>query len=126
MGWMGSSSMQATHHSTGIYFLKKRYPPIPILSYTPGLVCNSPSMSTGLVGRWPVKPLYNIYVKRIILGKIYEHSLLAKNLGFRVSLNRTGHLYYKKMGLRFLLAGRNTSKRRKEPPVLLALLVIKA
>ena len=45
------------------------------------------------------------------------HIWLTRDLGYKVSLNRIERLYYRKMGLRSLLPGPHTSKRRKEDPV---------
>lgn len=45
------------------------------------------------------------------------HTWLTKDVGYKVSQNRIERLYYKKMGLRSLLPGPHTSKRRKEDPV---------
>jgi putative transposase len=45
------------------------------------------------------------------------HKWLTKDLGYSVSLNRIERLYYKEMGLRSLLPGPHTSKRRKDHTV---------
>ncbi len=45
------------------------------------------------------------------------HTWLTKDLGYTVSLNRVARLYYKEMGLRSLLPGPHTSKRRKDHAV---------
>jgi putative transposase len=45
------------------------------------------------------------------------HKWLTKDLGYSVSVNRINRLYYKEMGLRSLLPGPHTSKRRKDHAV---------
>jgi putative transposase len=42
------------------------------------------------------------------------HKWLTMDLGFAVSRNRVGRLYYQQMGLSSLLPGPHTSKRRKD------------
>jgi len=45
------------------------------------------------------------------------HTWLTKDLGYSISNNRVERLYYKEMGLRSLLPGPHTSKRRKDHAV---------
>lgn len=57
------------------------------------------------------------YLEHPYKGAGRMHTWLSKDLGYKVSMNRIERLYYKKMGLRSLLPGPHTSKRRKEDPV---------
>lgn len=57
------------------------------------------------------------YLEHPYKGAKRMHTWLTKDLGYKVSLNRVERLYYKKMGLRSLLPGPHTSKRRKEDAV---------
>lgn len=45
------------------------------------------------------------------------HTWLTKDMDYHISLNRVERLYYRKMGLRSLLPGPHTSKRRREDAV---------
>lgn len=54
------------------------------------------------------------YLKHPYKGAARMHIWLTKDMGYKVSLNRIERLYYRKMGLRSLLPGPHTSKRRKQ------------
>ena len=54
------------------------------------------------------------YLEYPYKGARRMHVWLTKDKGFKVSLNRIEHLYYKKMALRSILPGPHTSKRNKE------------
>lgn len=57
------------------------------------------------------------YLKHPEKGAARMHTWLRKDKGYKVSRNRVERLYYKVMGLRAILPGPHTSKRRKDHPV---------
>lgn len=57
------------------------------------------------------------YLEHPYKGAGRMHTWLTKDMDYHISLNRVERLYYQKMGLRSLLPGPHTSKRRREDAV---------
>jgi len=57
------------------------------------------------------------YLQHPYYGANRMHTWLRKDKGYHVSVNRVERLYYKVMGLRAILPGPHTSKRRKDHKV---------
>lgn len=57
------------------------------------------------------------YLEHPYKGAPRMHTWLVKDMGYQVSQNRVDRLYYDVMGLRAVLPGPHTSKRRKDHPV---------
>lgn len=57
------------------------------------------------------------YTKHPFKGARRMHTWLTQDMHYKVSKNRIERLYYKSMGLRAIMPGRHTSKRRKDHKV---------